>query len=87
MAFAGAHKHIAELKTMSVVLDACPRATELVLADLIRRGETNVSEQKGCEGMTAEQVLRAMIVKQMDSVTKICRSSCATRMRIATSVA
>jgi transposase, IS5 family len=63
---ASAHRHTAELKTMSEVLDACPRASDLVLADLVRREDGSVSAEKGCEGMTGEQVLRALLVKQMN---------------------
>jgi len=51
---------------MSTVLDAIPEAAELVGADLARRGDKQVDVSKGREGMTAEQVLRAFVVKQMN---------------------
>ena len=52
---------------MSTVLDALPEAAELVAADLARRGDKQIDTSKGREGMTAEQVLRAFVVKQMNS--------------------
>lgn len=51
---------------MSTVLDAIPEAAELVGADLARRGDKLIDTTKGREGMTAEQVLRAFVVKQMN---------------------
>lgn len=51
---------------MSTVLDAIPDAAELVHADLARRGDKSIDTSKGREGMTAEQVLRAFLVKQMN---------------------
>jgi IS5 family transposase len=51
---------------MSSVLDTIPEAAELVGADLARRGDKQVDTSKGREGMTAEQVLRAFVVKQMN---------------------
>jgi len=55
------HVRARELAAMSRVLDALPMALELVHVDLLdRRGEAVT----GREAMTAEQVLRAMIVKQ-----------------------
>jgi len=51
---------------MSSVLDAIPEAAELVGADLARRGDQQIDTSKGREGMTAEQVLRAFVVKQMN---------------------
>jgi IS5 family transposase len=50
---------------MSAVLDAIPDAAKLVGADLARRGDKQIDTSKGREGMTAEQVLRAFVVKQM----------------------
>lgn len=59
------HVHARELHNMSVVLDELPEAIELVHKDLIRReGKEDVDVTKGRNGMTAEQVLRALIVKQ-----------------------
>jgi IS5 family transposase len=60
-----AHVHATELRKMSTVLDALPEAAELVGADLARRGDKPIDTSKGREGMTAEQVLRAFVVKQM----------------------
>src|SRR5271157_2674240 len=57
------HKHARELQQMSEVLDQLPEVTELVHADLVRRG---VKPNKGRKGMPAEQVLRALLVKQMN---------------------
>lgn len=51
---------------MSAVLDAIPEAAALVGADLVRRGDKPIDTSKGREGMTAEQVLRAFVVKQMN---------------------
>jgi IS5 family transposase len=52
--------------TESTVLGAIPGAAELVHADLARRGEKSIDTRKRREGMTAEQVLRAFVVKQMN---------------------
>jgi IS5 family transposase len=51
---------------MSTVLDALPEAAELVGGDLAHRGDKLIDTSKGREGMTAEQVLRAFVVKQMN---------------------
>ncbi len=56
-----AHVHCQELTALSGLLDDLPEAVGLVLRDLCPRG---TSRKKGREGMTAEQVLRAMFVKQ-----------------------
>jgi IS5 family transposase len=58
-----AHVHARELTAISTLLDELPEAVGLVLRDLCPRG---ISRRKGREGMTAEQVLRAMLVKQMN---------------------
>jgi transposase, IS5 family len=60
------HVHAAELRQMSSVLDAIPEAAELVGADLARRGDKPIDMSKGREGMSAEQVLRSFVVKQMN---------------------
>ena len=60
------HVHARELCKMSVVLDATPDAAALVHADLVRRGGKPIDTAKGREGMTAEQVLRVFVVKQMN---------------------
>jgi IS5 family transposase len=51
---------------MAAVLDTIPQATMWIRDDLIGRGSKRVSLNRGREGLTAEQVLRAMIVKQMN---------------------
>lgn len=58
------HERALELKHMSALLDELPEAVELIHKDLIRReGKDDVDVNKGRDGMTAEQVLRALIVK------------------------
>ena len=57
------HEHARELQAMSEVLDKMPQAIEIVHADLVR----GLSDpDKGREGMTAEQVLRALVIKQLN---------------------
>lgn len=58
-----AHKHARELRQISEVLDQLPEVTELIHADLIQRG---IKLNKGRKGMPAEQVLRALLIKQMN---------------------
>jgi IS5 family transposase len=60
------HAHARELDRMSAVLDALPGAVKGVHADLLRRAGKDVDARKGRDGMTAEQVLRALVVKQMN---------------------
>ncbi|HEX6825062.1 MAG TPA: ISNCY family transposase [Nitrospiraceae bacterium] len=60
------HVHARELNQMSAVLDALPEAVAWVHADLLRRAGPRVDATKGRDGMTAEQVLRALVVKQMN---------------------
>jgi len=57
------HNHAQELQVISNILDQEPKAVELVYADIVRHGGDT---QAGRKGMTAEQVLRALIVKQMN---------------------
>lgn len=64
-----AHVHARELTQMSAVLEQLPEATELVHADLIGHGAKRVDPTTGREGMSADQVLRAMIVKQMNDLS------------------
>ena len=59
------HVHARELNRMSIVLDQLPEAAKLVHADLLRRKSRSVDPYLGRQGMTAEQVLRACVVKQM----------------------
>ena len=56
------HDHAQELRAVSDRLDASPEAADLVLADL-NRGLKDPT--KGREGMAAETVLRALVVKQI----------------------
>ncbi|RYZ67420.1 MAG: ISNCY family transposase [Proteobacteria bacterium] len=57
------HTHVRsrELAAMSEILDAHPEAARWVLGDLVGAR----SSQKGREGMSGEQVLRVMLVKQL----------------------
>jgi IS5 family transposase len=56
------HDHATEIEAISRILDSLPEAAALVYADLIRFCD---HPEQGREGMTAEQVLRAIVVKQM----------------------
>jgi IS5 family transposase len=57
------HPHAAELEGISQILDAHPIIYKWVLQDLTR----NVTHAgSGAEGMSAEQVVRAAIIKQME---------------------
>ena len=58
----GDHVHCRELKAMSDLLDRLPECVQWVHDDLGTTGRAD----KGREAMTAEQVLRALIVKQMN---------------------
>jgi len=57
------HPHAAELAEMSRILDDHPEVYELVLEDLIAGG---IDPDNGREGMPADQVLRILIIKQMN---------------------
>jgi transposase, IS5 family len=57
------HQHAAELHEMSRTLDDHRKVYELVLEDLIAGG---INPDKGRTGMSAEQVLRVLIIKQMN---------------------
>jgi IS5 family transposase len=61
-----AHVHALELARIGAVLDTLPKAAVLVRGDLVNGGKKRVDPNKGREGMTAEQVLRAFLVKQMN---------------------
>ena len=54
-----------ELETMSTILDSIPNLNALVLRDL-RVASGLSGKDVGCGGMSAEQVLRAAVVKQMN---------------------
>ena len=58
------HPHAEDLKRISQILDAHPIINEMVLQDLT---SDVVKRDTGAEGMSAEQVLRAAIIKQMES--------------------
>jgi IS5 family transposase len=58
------HPRAEELKRISEILDQYPIMSEMVWQDLTCRGQKNES---GAHGMSAEQVLRAAIVKQTES--------------------
>ena len=60
---ANAHPRAAELCEMSAVLDANVGVLRRVHADLLRQRKADA--KRGREGMTAEQVVRAALVKQM----------------------
>jgi hypothetical protein len=60
------HAHARELQQMSAVLGQLLNTVELIHADLMRRAGKPVDPTKGRDGMTAEQVLRAIVVKQMN---------------------
>jgi len=57
------HPHAAELQEISQILDSNPIINEWVLQDLTRDKKLT---DTGAEGMTAEQVIRTAIIKQME---------------------
>lgn len=57
------HPRARELEQISQILDSIPTILELVLQDLTHGVE---NRNCGAEGMTAEQVLRAAIIKQSE---------------------
>jgi IS5 family transposase len=57
------HPHAEELQRISDILDANPTINEWVLQDLTR--DKNLIDT-GAEGMSADQVIRAAIIKQME---------------------
>jgi IS5 family transposase len=61
------HPRARELAKMSELLDEMSEVVTLVHADLLGRNGKQVDPTKGRDGMTAEQVLRAMIVKQLNN--------------------
>lgn len=62
-----AHPHAAELEAMGKLLDENSEIVALVHADLVR----GVSAENGRPGLTAEQALRAFIVKQMNGFSYV----------------
>ena len=61
-------EHARELETISSLLDAHPKLNELVLQDL-RSVTPPAGSDVGRGGMSAEQVLRALLVKQLNQFT------------------
>jgi len=57
--------HARELKTISDLLDLQPLISELILGDLRAAGGAKRA-RTGAGGMTAEQVVRALLIKQMN---------------------
>lgn len=57
------HTHVTELEEMSRILDQTPGALALVQEDLLCG---DIDATRGREGMTADQVLRALVVKQLN---------------------
>lgn len=58
-----AHEHARELAVINDILDAEPRIMKLIHADLVKGG---IDATTGRNGMSAEQVIRVLIVKQMN---------------------
>src|SRR5262245_58164962 len=58
------HEHARELAEINAVLDECTELERLVRRDLLRGG---VAANRGRPGLTAQQVLRAVVLKQMKS--------------------
>jgi transposase, IS5 family len=56
------HPHAKELQKIAEILERYPEASELVLKELTNSG---VSADKGRPGLSGEQVLRILLVKQM----------------------
>ena len=59
------HRISREFEVISEILDACPETVDWVHEDLV----CNVSTPRGRKGMSAEQVLRAAIIKQVQGFT------------------
>jgi transposase, IS5 family len=57
--------HAKELKAISRLLDEHPKVAELVLQDL-RAASGSPQASRGAGGLSAEQVLRILVVKQMN---------------------
>ena len=56
-----------ELRVISGLLEANPTAAVLVWQDLVAAGLASEVQQRGPDGLSADQVLRALIVKQLNS--------------------
>ena len=59
------HVHSREVRAMSRILDEHPEVAKWVHADLVGRKGRKVSARRGREGMSGEQVLRVILVKQL----------------------
>lgn len=59
-------EHARELKVISDLLDADPEIYELVFSDLRRVSPQRSSSRAGARGLSAEQVVRALLLKQMN---------------------
>lgn len=59
-----AHVHATELAAIGLLLDRLPKAVALVHDDLSVRHGRRVDPTKGRDGMAAEQLLRAAVLKQ-----------------------
>ena len=57
------HEHCREVMQMRALLDAHPEIEALAEADLV---EADVSRELGRNGMSADQVVRALIIKQIN---------------------
>jgi len=57
------HRRAKELDRVSKILDSIPTITDMVLQDLTHGVKDH---NTGAEGMSAEQVLRAAIIKQTE---------------------
>jgi transposase, IS5 family len=56
-----------ELEAIAGLLEANPTAVVLVWQDLVAAGLASGIQQRGAEGLSASQVLRALILKQLNS--------------------
>jgi IS5 family transposase len=59
------HPHSRELRAMSRILDEHPEVAKWVHDDLVGRKGRKISSRRGREGMSGEQVLRVILVKQL----------------------
>jgi IS5 family transposase len=55
------HLHVRELQAMSAILEAHPEFSKWIQADLLAGG---IRADRGREGMSGEQVLRVLVIKQ-----------------------
>jgi IS5 family transposase len=59
------HVHSREVRAMSRILDEHPEFAKWVHDDLVGRKGRKISSRRGREGMSGDQVLRVMLVKQL----------------------